>query len=277
MDSLQGTRKQHMVIYVKILDQVNQEKKYSMTGQMSLFDIVSDDQKSEFDIPLPNVGEYEKETLLAFEKEVLGIYVSGHPMEEYEGKWRKNITNTTLDFQIDEETGRTKVREGSKAIIGGMITGKTIKNTKTNKTMAFLNVEDLVGTVEVVVFPRDYEKSRMYLNEDTKVFVKGRVSEEDDNASKLICESIIPFEQVPCELWIQFPDIASYQSEEKKLLEMTKMYEGNDTVAIYCTKEKAMKKWPANRKIQANAELLDRLYMCYGKDRVKKVEKKMED
>ena len=117
----------------------------------------------------------------------------------------------------------------------------------------------------------------MYLNEDTKVFVKGRVSEEDDNASKLICESIIPFEQVPCELWIQFPDIASYQSEEKKLLEMTKMYEGNDTVAIYCTKEKAMKKWPANRKIQANAELLDRLYMCYGKDRVKKVEKKMED
>ena len=277
LDSLQGTRKQHMVIYVKILDQVNQEKKYSMTGQMSLFDIVSDDQKNEFDIPLPNVGEYEKETLLAFEKEVLGIYVSGHPMEEYEGKWRKNITNTTLDFQIDEETGRTKVREGSKAIIGGMITGKTIKNTKTNKTMAFLNVEDLVGTVEVVVFPRDYEKSRMYLNEDTKVFVKGRVSEEDDNASKLICEAIIPFEQVPCELWIQFPDIASYQSEEKKLLEMTKMYEGNDTVAIYCTKEKAMKKWPANRKIQANAELLDRLYMCYGKDRVKKVEKKMED
>ena len=131
--------------------------------------------------------------------------------------------------------------------------------------------------MEVVVFPRDYEKSRMYLNEDTKVFVKGRVSEEDDNASKLICESIIPFEQVPCELWIQFPDIASYQSEEKKLLEMTKMYEGNDTVAIYCTKEKAMKKWPANRKIQANAELLDRLYICYGKDRVKIVEKKMED
>ena len=277
LDSLQGTRKQHMVIYVKILDQVNQEKKYSMTGQMSLFDIVSDDQKSEFDIPLPNVGEYEKETLLAFEKEVLGIYVSGHPMEEYEGKWRKNITNTTLDFQIDEETGRTKVREGSKAIIGGVITGKTIKNTKTNKTMAFLNVEDLVGTVEVVVFPRDYEKSRMYLNEDTKVFVKGRVSEEDDNASKLICESIIPFEEVPCELWIQFPDIASYQSEEKKLLEMTKMSEGNDTVVIYCTKEKAMKKWPANRKIQVNAELLDRLYICYGKDRVKIVEKKMED
>ncbi len=276
LDSLQGTRKQFMVIYVKILDQVNQEKKYSMTGQMSLFDIVSDDQKQEFDIPLPNVGEYEKETLLAFEKEVLGIYVSGHPMEEYEGKWRKNITATTLDFQIDEETGRTKVREGEKAIIGGMITGKTIKNTKTNKTMAFLNIEDLVGTVEVVVFPKDYEKSRMYLNEDTKVFVKGRVSEEDDNASKLICESIIPFEQVPCELWIQFPDIASYMAEEKILMEMTKLSEGNDTIVIFSSKERATKKWPANRRVQVNAELLEKLNDRYGKDRVKVVEKRID-
>ena len=277
LDSLQGTRKQFMVIYVKILDQVNQEKKYSMTGQMSLFDIVSDDQKSEFDIPLPNVGEYEKETLLAFEKEVLGIYVSGHPMEEYEDKWRKNITATTMDFQIDEETGRTKVREGERKIIGGMITGKTIKNTKTNKTMAFLNVEDLVGTVEVVVFPKDYEKSRQYLNEDAKVFVKGRVSEEDDNASKLICEAIIPFEQVPCEVWIQFPDIASYMTEEKAFMEMTRLSEGNDTIVIFSSKEKAAKKWPANRMVHANAELLERLYDRYGKDRVKIREKKMEE
>ena len=244
---------------------------------MTLFDMVSEEQKSEFDIPLPNVGEYEKETLLAFEKEVLGIYVSGHPMEEYEGKWRKNITATTMDFQIDEETGRTKVREGAKVIIGGMITGKTIKNTKTNKTMAFLNVEDLVGSVEVVVFPKDYEKSRQYLNEDTKVFVKGRVSEEDDNASKLICESIIPFEQVPCEIWIQFPDIASFTADEKNLFEMTKHSEGNDSIVIYCSKEKAMKKLPANRNVRAEAELLDRLTKCYGKERVKVVEKRMEN
>lgn len=121
LDSLGGTRKQFMMIYIKIVDQVAQEKKYSMTGQMTLFDMVSEEQKSEFDIPLPNVGEYEKETMLAFEKEVLGIYVSGHPMEEYEAKWKKSITATTMDFQLDEETGHTKVREGERAIIGGMI------------------------------------------------------------------------------------------------------------------------------------------------------------
>ena len=145
---------------MQILDQVNRERKYSMTGQLSLFDIVSDDQKSEFDIPLPDVGEYEKETKLAFEKEVLGVYLSGHPLEDYEEKWRKNISRTTLDFQLDDETGRTKVHDGAKEIVGGMITNKTIKYTKTNKVMAFITLEDLVGSVEVVIFPRDFERIR---------------------------------------------------------------------------------------------------------------------
>ena len=276
LDSLGGTRKQFMMIYIKIVDQVAQEKKYSMTGQMTLFDMVSEEQKSEFDIPLPNVGEYEKETMLAFEKEVLGIYVSGHPMEEYEAKWKKSITATTMDFQLDEETGHTKVREGERAIIGGMIAAKTIKYTKTNKTMAFLSIEDLMGTVEVMVFPKDYEKSKQYLNEDAKVFVKGRVSEEDGGASKLICETVIPFEDVPCELWIQFADIPSYQLEEAKLFEMLKHSEGTDRVVIYCTKEKAVKRLPANRNIHVDADILDAVQKYFGKDRVKVVEKQLE-
>ena len=276
LDSLNGTRKQLMMIYVKILEQINQEKKYSMTGQMTLFDMVSEEQKSEFDIPLPNVGEYEKETLLAFEKEVLGIYVSGHPMEEYETKWRKSISATTLDFQQDEETGRTKVREGQRAIIGGMIVGKTIKHTKTNKTMAFLTIEDLMGTVEVVVFPRDYEMNRMFLEEDSKVFVRGRVSEEDDSASKLICETIIPFEDVPCELWIQFANIPDYQAEESKLFELLEHSEGNDAVVVYCAAEKQIKRFPANRNVHVDTILLEKLGSYFGQNRVKVVEKQIE-
>ena len=206
LDTLGGTRKQFMSIYVQIVDHVTQEKKNSMVGQMTLFDLVSEDQKEEFQIRMPDVGEYSKETLLAFEKEVLGIYVSGHPLEAYEEKWKKSISATTADFQLDEETGHTKVHDGAKEIIGGMITEKTIKHTKTNQMMAFITVEDLLGTVEVVVFPRDYEKNRDYLEVDSKVFVRGRVSEEDDKPSKLICEKIIPFEQTKKELWIQFPD-----------------------------------------------------------------------
>lgn len=277
LDSLHGTRKQFMVIYIKIMDQVNQERKYSMTGQMTLFDMVSEEQKKDFEIPLPNVGEYEKETLLAFEKEVLGIYISGHPMEKYEEKWRKSISATTADFQIDEETGRTKVREGAREIIGGIITAKTIKHTKNSKTMAFLTIEDLLGSVEVVVFPKDYEKNRMYLNEDSKVFVRGRVSEEDDNASKLICEAILPFEQTSCELWIQFPDKAAFQKEEAKLYELLMHSEGRDSVVIYCAAEKIMKRLPQNRNVHVDAELLLQLKSYFGESRVKVVEKPIEN
>lgn len=276
-DSLGGTRKQFMVIYVKILDQVNQERKYSMTGQLSLFDMVDDDQKAEFDIPLPPVGEYEKETKLAFEKEVLGIYLSGHPMEEYEEKWKKNISRTTLDFQLDEETGRTKVHDGAREIVGGIIISKTIKYTKNNQTMAFIMLEDLAGSVEVVIFPKVYEKNQQYLNEESKVFVKGRVSEEDEAASKLICESIVPFEQTKRELWLQYADKEAYLSKEKELLELLKDSDGSDSVVIYCKKEKAIKRLPANRNVSADKVLLSKLTNYLGESCVKVIEKPIEN
>ncbi len=276
LDSLEGSRKQFMMIYVKILDQISQEKKTSMAGQMSLFDIVSEEEKHEFEIQLPDVGEYEKETMLAFEKEVLGIYVSGHPMEKYEEKWKKNVTATTLDFQWNDELEGTKVRDSQREVIGGVITGITIKHTKNNKTMAFLTVEDLLGTVEVVVFPRDYEKYKMYLQEDSKVFVRGRVSEEDDNASKLVCEGITSFDEIPCEVWIQFPDIQSYQAEERQVMELLQSSEGKDQVVIYCAKEKAIKRFPASYNVMANKEFLTCLEQQFGKSRVKVVEKHME-
>ena len=275
-DSLKGTRKQLMMIYIRVMDQVNQEKKYSMTGQMSLFDIVDEEQKKEFEITLPDVGEYQKETLLAFEKEVLGVYLSGHPLEEYEEKWRNNISATTQDFQLDEETGVTKVRDGAKEIIGGMITSKTIKYTKKNQTMAFITIEDLMGTVEVVIFPRDYEKNQQYLQEDSKVFVKGRVSEEDDNASKLICEEIIPFERTRKELWLQYENKAAYLADEKHLFAMIADSEGDDAVVIYCKAERAVKRLPKNRNIKIEPGILSRLTNYFGESCAKVVEKPIE-
>ncbi len=276
-DSLGGTRKQFMIIYVQILDQVNREKKYSMAGQMTLFDLAGEDQKAEFDIPLPNVGEYEKETKFAFEKEVLGVYLSGHPMEEYEEKWRKNITKTTLDFQVDEETGRTKVYDGAREVIGGMITAKTIKYTRQNKVMAFITLEDLAGSVEVVIFPRDYEKNQQYLIEEGKVFIRGRVSEEDEAASKLICEKVIPFEQTKRELWLQYEDKDAYLAAEPELLAMLQDSDGQDTVVIYCKKEKAIKRLPASRNVNADRLLLNKLTNYLGESCVKVIEKSIEN
>ena len=277
LDTLGGTRKQFMSIYVQIVDHVTQEKKNSMVGQMTLFDLVSEDQKEEFQIRMPDVGEYSKETLLAFEKEVLGIYVSGHPLEAYEEKWKKSISATTADFQLDEETGHTKVHDGAKEIIGGMITEKTIKHTKTNQMMAFITVEDLLGTVEVVVFPRDYEKNRDYLEADSKVFVRGRVSEEDDKPSKLICEKIIPFEQTKKELWIQFPDKETFLDQEQIVYGYLADSDGNDEVVTYCAKERVVKRLPKNRNIGINEQILSRLMNHFGEKRVKVVEKPIEN
>ena len=276
-DGLGGTRKQFMIIYVQIVDQVNQERKYSMAGQLSLFDMVDDDQKAEFDIPLPKVGEYEKETRLAFEKEVLGVYLTGHPMEEYEEKWRKSISKTTLDFQLDKETGVAKVHDGAKEIIGGIIATLAIKYTKTNKTMAILTLEDLLGTVEVVVFPRDYEKYKEYLQEENKVFIRGRVSEEDDAPSKLICESVVPFSQTRKELRLQYADKDTFLAQEQMLYDLIGNSDGRDEVVIYCKKERVVKRLGRNRNVQVETGLLSRLMNYLGDSCVKVIEKNIEN
>ena len=277
LDTLGGTRKQFMSIYIQIMDHVNQEKKYSMSGQMSLFDLVGEEEKADFQIRMPDVGEYSKENKLAFEKEVLGVYISGHPLEEHEERWRRMISATTADFQFDEELTRTQVHDGEKSVVGGMIVDKTVKYTKTNQVMAFLTLEDLLGTVEVVIFPRDYEKNRQWLEINEKVFISGRVSEEDEKASKLICEKVIPFERTKRELWIQFPDKETFLDEEQIVYGYLADSEGEDEVIIYCAKERAVKRLPKNRNIQINEQVLSRLMNHFGESRVKVVEKAIEN
>ena len=276
LDGLGGTRKQFMMIYIQIMDDVSRSKKSSMTGQMSLFDMFSDDERKEYEIKLPDVGEYSREMKLAFEKEVLGVYISGHPLEEYETRWRKNISAVTTDFLPDEETGQPKVIDGAKEIVGGMIVEKTIKYTKNNKVMAFLSLEDLVGTVEVVIFPRDYEKSAALLEEDKKIFIQGRVSAEDDKQSKLICEKVWEFESVSRELWIQFESKDEYNAKEMNLYADLAESDGNDQVVIYVKNPKAIKRLPANKNVKINDELLEKLYKTYGNSNVKVVEKSIE-
>ena len=274
-DSLGGTRKQFMQVYAGLADHVAQEKKSAMTGQMSLFDLMNEEDKKEYEVQLPNVGEYDKEQLLAFEKEVLGIYVSGHPLEKYEDLWRGVITNVTVDFALDEETGHSKVVDGSKAVIGGMITAKTIKYTKTNKTMAFLTVEDLVGTVEVVVFPKDYEKNQQWMNEDEKVFIRGRVNNEDDRPSKLICEKIWRFEEVPMELWIQFSDMETYRTREQELFGVLRdSGDGSDYVAIYVRNPRSVRKLGENWTVCADEAMMAKLVAMFGKENVRLTRKK---
>ena len=277
LDCLDGNRRQKMLVYQKISDSISQDKKNSLAGQMSLFDLVSEEDKKEFEIRMPDVEEFGKEELLGYEKEVLGIYLSGHPLENYRGMMEKTISAKTSDFQQDEETNLPKVMDGQKVIIGGMITDKTIKYTKNNKVMAFLTVEDLVGTVEVVVFPRDYEKSQQFLNEEGRVFIQGRVSAEDDRASKLILEKIRPFDNMPREIWIQFDNKESYTQQSQELLADLRRSPGDSAVVIYLKDVKAIKKLPVGYHAQIQDSWLNYMYEKYGKTNVKVVERGLKN
>lgn len=277
LDCLDGNRRQKMMVYAQIVDSVNQEKKHSLAGQMSLFDFVGEEEKKDFELRMPEVEEYDKEMILAFEKEVLGIYLSGHPLERFSGMMEKMISAKTTDFQPDEETGLPKVLDGQKVIIGGMITDKTIKYTKNNKIMAFFTLEDLVGTVEIVVFPRDYEKNQTNLEEDAKVFIQGRVSAEDEKASKLIFEKVRSFEEIPRELWIQFKDREEYAKKERELLEDISSSPGNDSVVVYLKDVKAMKKLPPNYHVQLKDSWMAQMRKKYGDSNVKVMERVLKN
>ena len=275
LDGLEGNRRQKMMIYGSLLDALNQEKKTTMAGQMTLFDIAPEEDKAEYEIKLPNVEEYDKEVLLGFEKEVLGIYISGHPLEEYMERLKKNTNAVTTDFVLDEETGTLKVSDGAKVRIGGMITDKVIKYTKSNKAMAFITLEDLVGTVEIIIFPKDYERYAKYLENDAKVFVEGRVTAEEDRNGKLICEKIISFDEVKRELWLQFPSKSDFEEKEGALYGKMMDADGSEHVVIYLAAEKQMKRLPENRNVAITKELLEELGNFLGKDNVKVVEKSL--
>lgn len=276
-DCLDGNRRQKTLIYPMIMDQAAQERKASIEGQMSLFDFAPAEQKQEFEIRMPNVPEFGKEELLAFEKEVLGVYVSGHPLEEYEEKWRKNISAVSTDFIYDEEAGEIKLADGAHVMIGGMITDKTVKFTKNNKTMAFLTIEDLYGTTEVIVFPRDFEKYRGLLTDDAKVFVRGRVSAEEEKNGKLICECIYSFSDVRKELWLQFATKEDYAAAEKQMYDFLRTSEGGDAVVIYISGIKAVKRLPANWNVSVDALDFEQLFAAFGEKNVKVVEKAIEN
>ena len=273
LDSMPGNRRQKTMIAPELLDQKNKDRKNILDGQMSLFDFAGEEEKRQFQITMPDVPEFPKEELLAFEKEILGIYISGHPMEEYVDIWEKSITARTVDFIVDEETDRASVSDGDRVIIGGMITGKVVKTTKNNKMMAFITVEDLVGSVEVLVFPKDYEAKRNLLVEDAKVFIEGRASIGDEPTGKLIFEKVTPFDSLPKELWIKFADREGYEQLQEQMFDTLKMAEGTDSVIIYLEKERAKKVLPANWRVKAEKTLVDRLTELIGEKNIKVVEK----
>lgn len=271
-DCFGANRQQLMLTYTLVMEEVSNERKGGVAGQMSLFDY---EGVSHTLVPLPKVPEFSKEELLSYEKEVLGIYVSGHPLDDYEELWRKNVTNTTQDF-INEEEAPAKVKETQKVIVGGMITAKTLKTTKTGNTMAFLNIEDMFGTVEVLVFPKIYDNYKLLLTDDNKVFVRGRVNFDEEENGKIIADSFVSFSEVPKDIWIQFADMNEYLSRYGELEEAIKSSDGKDFVVIYLKAEKQKKVLARNLTVNADKNTFDKFCQLFGEANVKVVQKTIE-
>ncbi|MBR0132658.1 MAG: DNA polymerase III subunit alpha [Lachnospiraceae bacterium] len=268
-DSLPGNRRQLMQLYPDIVENIARDRKKSLTGQMNLFDLLGEsDAGADNVVTYPDLDEYEKAQLLFFEKEVLGMYVSGHPLEQYEEEMNANTSCKAVDFVLNEETGLPELEGDKLVILGGMVTAKTMKTTKHNEMMCFFTLEDVTGSVEVIAFPKTYERYRSLIFEDAKIYVRGRVSVEDDKNAKLICQDVVSFDEIPGELWIKYPDINAAKRDEASLNEYIVRTPGLSKIVIYCEAEKALKKMPDRIRVGVTDLSLSELKGKYGEKNV---------
>ena len=279
-DSLPGSRRQKMAVHTTLIDGAARERKDAVVGQISLFDMP--DQGASLDVreDFPNIPEFRKEEILAYEKEVLGIYISGHPLEAYKQILDKNVSATSADFIAEEESEgeqaggsmgeESALEDNQTVVIGGIITEKSLKTTRSNSVMAFLTVEDMYGTIEVIVFPKDLEKNRGEFEIDKKVLIRGRVSVEEEKGSKLLFSDMRDLDSVGLKLWIKLPSKSVWEAKEQDILVTLCSYDGNDQVVIYTEDDKKMIVLPDSKSTDArNDELLDRLKAEFGEENIK--------
>ncbi len=260
-DSLDGKRSQYFAVYKSLLNGIAGNKKKNIDGQLSLFEF--EDNEPTFEDDLPEIPEYSKKDRLAFEKEVLGIYVSGHPFSEYEEKLAPFITNTGLDFIQSEHP---TLKDNQNVSVAGMIIGKTIKYTKNNNPMAFLTLEDLYGSFEIVVFPNIYEKYLGRLSEEQVILVEGKVSVKEEEASKVIANSIALYEELRQKLWIKIPK--GQNTSLNDITSILQKFHGKTSVTVYDENKNTKSRIKEAFWVSINESLLSELKELVGADSV---------
>lgn len=271
LDSLDGNRHEKILNAELLIDKKSKESKATIPGQMSFFDVVADDDKDSFVSEMIHIEEYKKEELLKYEMEVLGMYVSGHPLEEYIPMLEKYADARSIDFYPDED-GNILLDSGRKVVVGGLLTEVNKRFTKKGDMMAICTLEDMYGRIELVVFPKAFEGYGSELIEGGKVFVKGRVDTSGEEEGKLIVETVREFGRIKKELWIQYPDKESYEEDLGNLLSDIGTLNGNDSVIIYLRKERAKKDLGGEWCVPAS-DACEILAQRLGSENVKVVEK----
>ncbi|MBO6148078.1 MAG: DNA polymerase III subunit alpha [Lachnospiraceae bacterium] len=271
LDSLGGSRKQYLMVYASMMDAAQADRKNNLAGQMSLFDLMGNAGEELRKEELPPVGEFPKEVKLNYEKEVLGIYLTGHPLEEYTKFLKKNTSASTADFSWNTETQSIGLKENKRVTIGGVLQDIRTRQTKSGDTMAIIVLEDLVGSIECILWPRQYTLYSMYLEKDAKLMLSGRVKTEDEKDGSLIVETLQSFDEIPRKLYIQFKDRNDYNEHLEELSDSIKNSRGRDKIVIFLKSEKAQKILPDSQSVRADGELLAQLNKLYGEKNVQLV------
>jgi DNA polymerase-3 subunit alpha len=277
-DFLNIRRSQLMAIYEKTIDTVINQKKRNIEGQFSLFDdaaSVNIDMTN--DDEMPNLPEYNEKILLAMEKEMMGVYLSGHPLSEYENELDKIATTNTSEItDISESEGNSHLSDGSRVVIGGIIIKKQNKITKNNNMMAFITLEDLFGTVEGIIFPKIYERCKDILFEDNIILIEGTIDASEDEAPKLICNKITELkkevtrsEKQGRKLYLKVESKEQYKKIKRDLYNNICRYTGNDCVVIYNEQDKTNMVMPMKNWVNIESvELLKNLKEILGENNI---------
>jgi DNA polymerase-3 subunit alpha len=261
-DFLNVRRSQLMAIYEKTIDSILAQKKRNIEGQFSLFDSLSSEVTAS-DEEMPDVPEYNEKAILSMEKEMVGVYLSGHPLSEYEKVMEKYATTNSNEIsEIKDGHEETGIYDGTKVVLGGIIIKKQNKITKNNNMMAFITLEDLYGTVEGIVFPKIYDNYKDILYEDNIVLVEGSIDASEEEAPKLIINNVTELKKehenqtIQKKLYIKVKNLENYKNIKKELFYTICRHKGADCVIIYSEKDKANMVLPEKNWVNTEDEKL---------------------
>lgn len=271
-DSLGGKRSQYLSVYKQIAEGISHTRKNNITGQMDLFALSGEETIEDKD-HLPDMEEFDSKTLLAYEKEVLGIYLSGHPLDKVRGTLEKYITMTSDRMQMNEEeelqVQELPVYDGQLVVVGGMVADKKVIFTKSNKKMAFLTLEDIRGTLEVIIFPNLYDRYVRF-PEDSVLLIKGRISIKEENNVVVLAEEITSLDDLikpganEPHVLLRLDESQRTAKVRGQLLELFKAYKGNVKVIVENKEDGTKKAFPSRYNVSISEEFVNKLTSLLG-------------
>ena len=264
LDCFPGNKAQKLAMIGDLIESAQNTAKNTLEGQISLFSMDGGAQSISIKRTLPYMSEFLKEDLLRMEKEMIGIYLSDHPLHDVEKDLKRRISVDTATL-IDPERN-DNIKTGDKATMGGLITGVKKMITKKGDQMAFLTVEDLTGQIEVVVFPRTFEACRQNLEVDRIVIMRGKLDLKEEGNPKLIAESVIPLDQDVPMIKVVIPSGYTDNEGLEKFREIAKQHLGETPVAIMVTDSGRKYKLKYDLWVDCTPEFYNKMYSAFGQN-----------